>query len=55
MKLKTCPVVTFNKAKSYFFAKMNKVNKIVQEKKIEKAHITNISNDEGNIITDYRH
>lgn len=38
MKLKTCPVVTFNKAKSYFFAKMNKVNEIMQEKNRKVTH-----------------
>lgn len=45
-----------NKAKSWFFEKTNKIDKpLVRliKKKSEKAQITNISNEKGDIATDY--
>lgn len=39
-----------NKTKSCLFAKMNEVDKTLQEKKKEKVYVTNIGNNEGNII-----
>ena len=44
-----------NKAKSWFFEKTNKIDKpLVRliKKKSEKAQITNISNEKGDITTD---
>lgn len=45
-----------NKAKSWFFEKTNKIDKpLVRliKKKSEKAQITNISNEKGDMTTDY--
>lgn len=45
-----------NRAKSWFFEKTNKMdNPLVRliKKKSEKAQITNISNEKGDIVTDY--
>lgn len=44
-----------NKAKSWFFEKTNKIDKPLErliKKKSEKAQITNISNEKGDITTD---
>lgn len=45
-----------NKAKSWFFVKTNKIDKPLVRlirKKREKAQITSISNEKGDIATDY--
>lgn len=45
-----------NKAKSWFFENTNKIDKPLArliKKKSEKAQITNISNEKGDITTDY--
>lgn len=45
-----------NRAKSWFFEKTNKIDKpLVRliKKNREKAQITNISNEKGDMITDY--
>lgn len=51
MKLETDTVEKFTRNKSCSFVKMNKVNWILQGK-IEKVQVTNIGNEEGDIITD---
>lgn len=50
MRLKTCTIVKFNKAQSYLFEKIKLIK--TPKKKLEKVQVTNISHDEGKIITD---
>ena len=48
-------IVKMNKTKSWFFAKINKINKLLArfiKKKREKNQINNIRNEKGEVTTD---
>ena len=48
-------IVKMNKTKSWFFAKINKINKLLArfiKKKREKNQINNIRNEKGKVTTD---
>ena len=49
------PIIKINKTKSWFFEKINKVNKLLArliKKKRETTQINKIRNEKGKVITD---